>query len=1273
MESDPLPADAGLDTDADLAAERGPFFRRVDWGAFYTVFGLSLLAYGLTCAPTVTLEDSGELVVAADYLGVPHPPGYPIWTLLAWLFQWIFGFVTYHGHPNPAWGVAFCSAFFGALANGGLALLLCRSGRDLLRSMPRFNEVLGARGESLLSWSAAVAGGLTLAFSSVMWSQAVIAEVYTLNAFFQIFVLLLLYRWLRRPEETGALLMLGFVFGLGFTNHQTLIFLGLALAAVILVRSPDLFRAFFLCGLPLAAAVGFQTVAGKALALPEDATGWLARWAVTPHLDRWPWTAGPDHPGFWVWSAVAVVPLLLFALRRGPTRTAALTLLLFLVGAAFYGFMPIASEQNPPMNWGYPRTWEGFLHAISRGQYEQLQPGNPFSLRFAQQVGIYLTDLRGQFTLPLALLGFLPFSAWSVTVRGRRFGAFLPALGLALAASALSGVEFAFGAAAPAALMPLYKLLTLAVLALGGLGLLIALVELTQRILEAIRTAGALTAFVLGLLVVGVGAAWLFVDFQLLRLLFREPVGTRGTLAVLALIAGPPAAAGLILAGRRAPWALAFDAPPLLQGWLAGTLAGFAGVSVIFIAINNIAMDVQSRFIGRVQFIQSHALFALWLGYGLLFALAFAARLVRGRRGFAAAAAGLALLLPGALLAKNWLDRDAERVLGGAEQNGHDFGWRFGHHALRGVRGIEEDLRAELAPEEFARVWATYPDKSYPPEMTPNAIFFGGTDPGRFVPTYMIYSAKVRPDVFLITQNALADGTYLNVMRDLYGDRIFIPASLDTNRAFLEFDARSGDAPGEVRKRSGAIAVQGVQQVMEINGILARQMFDADKRRHDFYVEESYQIPWMNPHLAPHGLILKLNAEPGDLSPALVRQDREFWDWYARRLGATHAFRRDVNAQKAFSKLRGSIAGVYATRAATWTERAARAARAGRTAEAGDARQRANELFGQAEYAFRQAIAMCPLSPEARGRIVAEVLVPQGRIADARAVLAEFLRDDPLSAGLSEMDRSLSRYLELRGRFESGALFADLRAALRAGGPGPGKALQERADEPVELARLAWTLADTNLLTRLAESALKESVLPPRVYVTLAGFARQSGQYDLAERHLRALLKLLPDELSAWLELVTVQRMGGHGDQARQNLQQVLTWWIGRPEGEPMEYFQIGQAAMDERWPDLAETALQTGLDRQARKGERPELVALMLLARARMQLNKPAEAAVALRQALAIGDRATRRSLLADPAFRPILNRLQDATPRGSTNPAPALLSPAPRSAGVPPAAPAP
>jgi hypothetical protein len=60
----------------------------------------------------------------------------------------------------------------------------------------------------------------------VLWSQSTIVEVYALNAFFMVLTLLLMYRWMCRPHEDKTLYTVAFVFGLGLTNHQTLVFLG---------------------------------------------------------------------------------------------------------------------------------------------------------------------------------------------------------------------------------------------------------------------------------------------------------------------------------------------------------------------------------------------------------------------------------------------------------------------------------------------------------------------------------------------------------------------------------------------------------------------------------------------------------------------------------------------------------------------------------------------------------------------------------------------------------------------------------------------------------------------------------------------------------------------------------------------------------------------------------------------------------------------------------------------------------------------------------------
>ena len=306
-----------------------------------------------------------------------------------------------------------------------------------------------------------------------------------------------------------------------------------------------------------------------------------------------------------------------------------------------------------------------------------------------------------------------------------------------------------------------------------------------------------------------------------------------------------------------------------------------------------------------------------------------------------------------------------------------------------------------------------------------NSIYFGGTDPGRFVITALSPSHREAKPFFTLTQNALADGTYLDYLRQMYGSLIYIPTADDSQKAFNDYlkDAQerlqSGKLkPGEdVRTVSGRVTVSGQVAVMEINARLVKIIFDRNPTR-EFYVEESFPLEWMYPYLSPHGLIFKLNREPlPELSEATVREDHEYWrrfagqligDWltdqtsvkevcdfaervYLRKdLGAfrgDQAFARNDAAQKAFSKLRSAIGGVYAWRATHATESAEK-----------------KRMGSEADFAFRQALALCPYSPEAVFRYV-QFLLSQNRQKDAVLVAETCHRLDPNNpqvAGLAE-------------------------------------------------------------------------------------------------------------------------------------------------------------------------------------------------------------------------------------------------------------------------------
>ena len=69
--------------ESDKGTQSSPILTRPDWASAVVTALISGAVYFYTAMPNVGLLDSGEFVAAAQHFGVPHPTGYPLWTLLA--------------------------------------------------------------------------------------------------------------------------------------------------------------------------------------------------------------------------------------------------------------------------------------------------------------------------------------------------------------------------------------------------------------------------------------------------------------------------------------------------------------------------------------------------------------------------------------------------------------------------------------------------------------------------------------------------------------------------------------------------------------------------------------------------------------------------------------------------------------------------------------------------------------------------------------------------------------------------------------------------------------------------------------------------------------------------------------------------------------------------------------------------------------------------------------------------------------------------------------
>jgi tetratricopeptide (TPR) repeat protein len=165
---------------------------------------ISFVFYLKTLCPTVYLGDSGELCAAAYTLSIAHPPGYPLYTLIGWLF----------GHL-PFGSVAFLlnleAAIFSAISVYLVYLILEKLINGFKSSVePPFDKIL------------TVIGSLIWGFSNTLWGNSVGAEVYSLSIALSIGLIYLFIRYFDSPSPK-LLIFIFYLFGLAMGNHFSVV------------------------------------------------------------------------------------------------------------------------------------------------------------------------------------------------------------------------------------------------------------------------------------------------------------------------------------------------------------------------------------------------------------------------------------------------------------------------------------------------------------------------------------------------------------------------------------------------------------------------------------------------------------------------------------------------------------------------------------------------------------------------------------------------------------------------------------------------------------------------------------------------------------------------------------------------------------------------------------------------------------------------------------------------------------------------------------------
>jgi len=309
-------------------------------------FVLSLIVYLKTIAPTVSFWDCGEFITCSYTLGIPHPPGAPLFLLIGRIFTML----------PLATDIALRVNIISAIAS---ALTVMLTYLIIVRFIKQWRGEPQNSDDVLILTASGLIGALAYAFTDTFWFNAVEAEVYAISMFFTSIIVWLILVWLEKADEKGSeryILIISYLVGLAMGVHLLMI---LALPAVFMIvyfkhldqTNQKITLKNFTIFAVISAGIFILIYPGIVQWVPNIA-GKLGVWFI-----------------FAIIIALAIGIYYAVSAKQKITSLALMSALLVVIGYSTYASLMIRSKLNPAIDENNPETMEGMVRYLNREQY----------------------------------------------------------------------------------------------------------------------------------------------------------------------------------------------------------------------------------------------------------------------------------------------------------------------------------------------------------------------------------------------------------------------------------------------------------------------------------------------------------------------------------------------------------------------------------------------------------------------------------------------------------------------------------------------------------------------------------------------------------------------------------------------------------------------------------------------------------------------------------------------------------------------------------------